>query len=280
MTKKRKAISLTELMVYTAVISIAIMAFGNALTSLMKNSKKSQIQMQSSAELRNLLAKIETDLTEANQIIQASSFSVTFVADMVRNPNYNLHADSDGDGIENIKDPDDDNDSQQKFSLPSSDQWRVGYDLEDDDEDNDGNADVRIRIYQSTGGYVYKELSLNNQAWSAEKISPVSLKKFELTYYGSKREDLGRNIDLGNDGLPNTLDTGEGDGIISAREIDWALPATGHGNRSGSVDTTNELKYITSIAIALESDSNGDGTTDAKLNTELSPPLLPLKRKR
>ena len=108
----------------------------------------------------------------------------------------------------------------------------------------------------------------------------VDVSSFSFTFYGSKREDLGRNIDLGDDGVAGTGDAGEGDGVISAREIDWVQPPVGHGDRSGSVDTADERKYIASVEVYLESDTNHDGTNDAQLGTEIMPPLLPLKRRR
>jgi hypothetical protein len=106
----------------------------------------------------------------------------------------------------------------------------------------------------------------------------TNISTFSLVYYGSKQENLGRNIDLGNDGVAATADAGENDGIITQREIDWVQAATGHGNRSGMIDTANEKKYITTIYVKMAQDRNKDGQPDYTLDTQLAPPLLPIKR--
>jgi len=168
---------------------------------------------------------------------------------------------------------------QQDFFLPQDQQWKVGYNLEDDDDDNDGNIDVKIRIYwDKNSKNVYREIYLNEVLYENEVVGKVT--NLEFSYSGSKREDLGKYIDVGNDGVSGTGDVGENDGKITLREIDWTLPPTGHGNRSGSVDTVQELRYITKIELKLELDKNGDGIVDAKLHTEFIPPMLSLKVRR
>ena len=275
----RPGVTLTEMIVYVAVLSIAVVMFSKYMTSSMKTAKSSESKMLGSADLRGALVKMESDLYEANEFIGVSKTSVTFICDMLKNPAWDRNADSDGDAIPNIKDPDLDNDAQSKFSLARSDQWKAGYNLEDDDDDNDGNRDVVIQFYSSSG-ILWRDISVNGGAGQAVKLA-ADISSFTFTFYGSKREDLGKNIDLGDDGMPSTSDTGEGDGIISEREIDWVLPAQGgHGDRSGAIDTADERKYITSAAIYMEADANRDNQTDAKLGTELMPPLLPLKRRR
>ncbi|HAF95695.1 MAG: hypothetical protein A2021_02130 [Elusimicrobia bacterium GWF2_52_66] len=276
----RRGVTLAELIVYTAVTGIAVVFFAKYFTGFAKTAKKAENEMTGSAELRLLMARVENDFYEANQIESVSASSITFRCDITKMPGYQPANDFDADGIVNIKDTDDDNDAAQKFSLPPDQQWRAGYDLEDDDDDNDGRVDVRISIYYSAPEKtVYRALSANEGAWQASKLA-AGISSFTLTCYGSKREDLGRNIDLGNDGLPGTGDAGEEDGIISEREIDWVQPPAGHGNRNVRVDSADEYKYITSIAVYAETDANSDGKIDAMLGTEIMPPLLPLKRRR
>lgn len=234
--------------------------------------------MLGSADLRGALIKMESDLYEANEFIGVSKTSITFICDMLKNPAWDRNSDFDGDAIPSIKDTDVDNDAQLKFSLARDDQWRAGYNLEDDDDDNDANRDVVIQVYYSSGT-LWRAISVNAGPWQAAKLA-TDISSFTFTFYGSKREDLGKNIDLGNDGTASTSDTGEGDGIISEREIDWVQPTTGHGDRSGAIDTANERKYITSVEMYMEADANHDTVPDAKLGTEIMPPLLPLKRRR
>ncbi|MHB9156065.1 MAG: hypothetical protein ACYC5N_10335, partial [Endomicrobiales bacterium] len=122
-----------------------------------------------------------------------------------------------------------------------------------------------------------KATSVNEAAWQAEPVLD-GVNYFTITPYGSKREDLGKNIDVGNDGLNGTGDSGENDGIIDAREIDWTQPPRGHGNRNGRIDTVQELKYIISLYLEAGIDRNNDGVEDYRLRTEIAPPLLPVKR--
>lgn len=275
---KRRGVSLTELMVYVAVLSIAVALFSRFMTGFMRSAKGAENSMLGSAEIRRALSVMEGDLYEANEFIGVSRTSVTFVCDIVRAPGYAMDADRDGDGVPNIKDTDTDDDAQLKFSLPRDQQWRAGYNLEDDDEDGDGQPDMRVQIYYSSSA-VYRAASVNGGAWQAESLA-ARVSSFTFTFYGSKREDLGKNIDLGRDGAAGTGDSGEGDGVISEREIDWVQPPVGHGNRSGAIDTADERKYVTSVGVYIEADHNGDGKADAWLATEIAPPLAPLKRRR
>lgn len=275
---RRPGFTLTETMVYVAVLGIAVAMFARFMTGFMKTAKGSENAMRGSAELRLALSKMEADLYEANEFTGISASSVTFVCDILKNPVRNPDADADGDGTPNIKDTDADGDARLKFSLPRDQQWRAGYNLEDDDEDGDLRRDVRIQIYW-TSGKVWRGISVNEGPWQVSELAS-RVSSFTFTVFGSKREDLGRNIDLGTDGLPGTGDAGEGDGVISQREIDWTLPPAGHGNRSGGLNTPDEFKYAASIAVYMEADSNGDGQPDAKLGTEILPPLLQLKRRR
>jgi len=276
----RPGVTLLEMVIYTAIMSIAIVAFTKYFAGFSKTAKKADNEMRGSFDMRLLMARAEDDLYEANQIESVTSSSITFRCDVVKMPGYRLDGDFDGNGIVNIKDPDDDNDASLKFSLPADQQWRAGYDLEDDDDDNDGQVDVRLSIYYSAPEKkVFRALYVNGGAPAIKELS-ARISSFTFISYGSKREDLGRNIDLGADGVSGTGDAGEGDGIISEREIDWVQPPAGHGDRSGGVDTAAELKYITSVAVYAEADANADRKTDSMLGTEIMPPLLALKRRR
>lgn len=274
----RRGFTLTEMIVYVAIVGIAMALFARFMGGFVKTAKSSESKMLGSADLRLAMMKIESDIYEVNEFIGVSKTSITFICDMVKSPGYDRNGDFDGDGVSNIKDTDSDADAQLKFSLPRAQQWQAGYNLEDDDDDNDGNKDMVVQIYYSSGT-VWRAISLNGGDGEAAKLA-ANVSSFTFTFYGSKREDLGKNVDLGNDGIVSTGDTGEADGIISEREIDWTPVPAGHGNRSGAINTPNELKYIASVGIYMEADANRDTLPDAKLGTEIMPPLLPLKRRR
>jgi len=264
--------------VLMGIIGIFISIF---FQTTVRGTKKVEINSLAMAELRNILTKfeVETDIYQMNELLEISSTSIKFISDIARNPNYAPEADYDGNGIINKYDADIDGDAPTRFFLPQDQQWKVGYNLEDDDDDNDGNIDVIIKIYwDKNTKNVNREIYLNETLFENRVVGKVT--RLEFSYSGSKREDLGKYIDVGNDGVAGTGDAGENDGKISLREIDWTQSPLGHGNRSGKVDTSQELKYITTIGILLEFDKNGDGIVDAKLETELMPPMLPLKAKR
>ncbi|MFA5779975.1 MAG: prepilin-type N-terminal cleavage/methylation domain-containing protein [Elusimicrobiota bacterium] len=275
---KNKGLTIIELMIYVVLLGIVSIPLTLFFVKSLKSIYDSQRKTDSQEAVRVVLIEIEKDLAEANQIIASSSTAIDFICDYTKHPNYNFYGDTDGDGIVNIQDPDDDNDKS--LIEPPTAQWKVGYDLEDDDDDNDGQIDAKMRFYwDASAKKVYKDAAYNGEAWGnrIDELA-VNVTSFTLTYLGAKRNDLGRYIDLGNDGVSGTSDAGENDGIISEREIDWVLPSsTGHGNRNGRIDTDVEMKYIVSIGVHIEMDKNRDGIADYKIDTEIMPPFLPLK---
>jgi len=272
-----KGLSLVELILYIAIIGIILTPTMAFLTRMFTGTKTIQNESESYNELRMVTSEIEADIYEANQLLFSSSTQIGFILDIVKNPAYDLYSDFDVDGIINIKDTDMDNDAQ--LILPVADQWKAGYNLKDDDDNNDGQKDVQEMIYLS-GKDLIKDVNYDGQGWG-KNITVLSQKvlMFTLTYFGSKKEDLGRKIDLGNDGVAGTNDSGENDGVISEREIDWVLPPAGHGNRSGKIDTLDERRYIVAIHIKLGLDKNKDSRTDSFFETEISPPFLLLKNR-
>ncbi|HAX61016.1 MAG TPA: hypothetical protein DCX95_00425 [Elusimicrobia bacterium] len=261
-----KGLTIIELMIYVAIFGIVTIPLTTFFAKSLKSIYESQRKTESQEAVRVVLIEIEKDLGEANQIIASSSTAIDFICDYTKHPNYNFDSDTDGDGIANIQDPDDDNDSS--LIQPPTAQWKIGYDLDDDDDDNNGQMDVKIRFYWvSATKKIYKDASYNGEAWGnhTEELA-INITSFTLTYLGAKRNDLGRYVDSNNDG------------IISASEIDSVLPPTGHGNNNGRLDTDNEMKYINSVGIYIEMDKNGDGIADYKIETEILPPLLSLKK--
>ncbi len=261
-----KGLTFTEIIVTVAILSVIAIPIAYYLTSVLKGVTDSQKKIEAQEELRVMLSKIEPYIMEANEILEANASSMTFICDLTRASIYNMYGDTDGDGIPNIQDPDDDNDAHLSLTFPPTAQWRVGYDLKDDDDDNDGFLDMRVKIYLDANRLIMA-VSENEGPWKSV-VWLEGITSFNLSYFGSKREDLGKNIDLDNDG------------VITSYEIDWTLPPTGHGNRSGRIDTKDELKYIVSVYLDVGIDKNRDGVEDYSMETELAPHLLVLKRRQ
>ncbi|MFA6003326.1 MAG: type II secretion system protein [Elusimicrobiota bacterium] len=263
MTKKQSGTTLTELMIGIAIMGTVTIAFATMLRQIIKATTSAQSGGEAQEEVRQALMKAEADLLHADEITLTSATLVEFIVDLDQSPDYAPNGDIDNDGIPNYRDGDRDNDSQ--LLMPATAQWQIGNNLKDDDEDGDGQIDVRERLYLS-GGSLWLDTSVNEEAWGLRtKCIMANVSAFTMTYWGNKSNALGRNIDLNNDG------------IISANEMDMTAAPNGMGNQNGSLDTKNERRYITSIGIKLGSDKNRDGKTDYAVETDIYPPLLPLK---
>lgn len=223
---------------------------------------------------RRALMLIEESLVYANEVRTASSTYVEFTADIDRAPAYDRNSDSDGDGAPDFRDGDRDNDVQNV--LPAAVQWRGGYNLKDDDEDGDARIDMMGRLYLSSRTLV-QEIRVNEGAWTSRRVLLADVSSFTLTYWGNRANPLGQQIDVGPDGASGTADAGESDGVVSAAEMDAALAPLGAGNRNGRLDLAAERRYITSIRLYLAVDRNQDGKNDYAIETDVYPPLLPLK---
>lgn len=274
MSRSRGA-TLTEMMVALAIMSIVVVAFARLLKTSVTVTTKEMNRGQANEELRRALSAVEEALIHANEVRTASSTFVEFVCDFDHSPGYAREGDLDGDGVPDFRDGDRDGDAA--ALLPAAQQWQAGFNLKDDDEDGDGLRDVTRRLYLS-GRELRLDTSVNEDAWGQRiKVLAPSVSTFTLAYFGNKGNPLGRNVDLGSDGTAATGDAGENDGIISAAEMDAVLPAAGMGNRSGSLDLANERRYLTQIRFRLGLDKNKDGIQDALVETDVYPPLLPLK---
>jgi type II secretory pathway pseudopilin PulG len=274
MIKRSPGVTLVELMIGLAIMAAAVAGFSTLLRSIIMATTGAQTKGEAQEETRQALSRIEEVLVQANEVRVASATYVEFVADIDQSPLYDRSADWDADGAANYRDGDRDGDAGQL--LPAASQWRAGYNLKDDDENGDGQVDVRQRIYLS-GGAVWLQTSLDGAVWGAGRRLMTSVSTFTLSYFGNKANNLGKSIDRGGDGASGTGDPGENDGIISAAEMDMVQPTAGMGNRNGALDTDNERRYITTIRLTLGSDKNKDGKTDYVVETDVYPPLLPLK---
>jgi len=76
--RARRGVSLLEMIIYIAIISIAMAAFAKFFAGFSKTAKKSENEMKGSFDMRLLMARVEDDLYEANQVEGVSSGSITF----------------------------------------------------------------------------------------------------------------------------------------------------------------------------------------------------------
>ncbi|MBI5245253.1 MAG: prepilin-type N-terminal cleavage/methylation domain-containing protein [Elusimicrobia bacterium] len=257
--------TLTELLVGMAIMAVACAAFASLLKYVMRATTGVRAQGEAQEEARQALMKVEEALAHANEIRVASNTFVEFVVDLDQSPNYNPDGDMDGDGIPDYRDADRDSDAS--LLMPATAQWRAGFNLQDDDEDGDGKIDVMRRLWwDKPERKLYLDMSLDEEAWGGRRqLAAQNVSTFTLTYFGSKANALGRLIDL------------NGDGDVAFDEMDRAVPTTGMGNNNGALDLANERRYITYVRIYLGMDKNRDGKNEYVVETDVYPPLLPLK---
>jgi prepilin-type N-terminal cleavage/methylation domain-containing protein len=261
--RRRRGVTLIELMIAMSLLALISVSFAAFIRSLLKTGLAAKVQVQGTETVRQGMEYAELELSHANQVTMASATMVEFIADIDHSPSWNPGGDTDNDGIPNYRDPDTDGDAG--TILTPATQWRAGYNLTDDDEDGDGKVDLKERLYVSNGT-LWQDLSVNEAAWGryVRKLLP-DVSSFTFTYWGSKANQLGMNCDANSDG------------IVSAVEIDACAPPGGAGNNNGRLDTAGELSYLTTIRINVSVDVNHDGKNEYSLETDVYPPLLPLK---
>lgn len=264
---------MTEIMLAVAVLSVVAIGISGLLKYAGIAVKRAQNTGMAQEETRQALMRIEDALMHVNEVRVASATYVEFVIDIEHSPAYSREGDADGDGVPNFRDGDRDADVQVMMSAATA--WRGGYNLKDDDEDGDGQVDMMGRLFLSGRALRY-ETRVNGGAWGGGRDLLAEVSTFTLTYWGNRANPLGQQIDLGPNGTA-VPDAGQNDGVISAAEMDAVLAPAGMGDRNGALDLANERRYITSIRLALAVDRNKDGVNDYALETDVYPPLLPLK---
>lgn len=259
----RRGVTLTEMVVASAILGVVAVGFSVFLRYAVKAAVDGKNQAEGQEETRQGLQRVERELVHASRVISATPTSVEFVVDRDQDPAYDANADTDGDGIPDFRDTDVDGDAQ--AIAPSSAAWRSGFNLVDEDDDNDGLVDVRMRLYLSSGA-LWLDTSVDEDAWGARAVKLLAdVSTFTLTYWGSKANSLGANIDANNDGS------------VSGAEMDSVLAPAGAGNANGVLDLQSERNYITTIRLDVGVDPDRDGSTEFRVETDVYPPLLPLR---
>lgn len=268
----RRGTTLLELVATTAILGIVSLAFVYVTRILMTSISATENMSKNVVASQTLFAYLERDLYKANEITESSPSAITIILDYADRPNHDETLDEPfPDGLPNGSDPDLDNDIAIRSAAAPSDKWKLGYNLEDDDDNNNAgvgatvnSADYRIRYYVANG-ILYRESSTDGSPWGVDtKKITVGITTFTFTYFGNKENEYGKLLDNNNDG------------IISQDEIDGTVGPIGHGNNNGQLDTPAERQYITSVRVNIELPRKGT-SKGLELNTEVSPPLLPLK---
>jgi prepilin-type N-terminal cleavage/methylation domain-containing protein len=258
----RRGVTLVEMVVAAAVLGIVAIAFSTFLRHVTRAAVKGTAAAAGQEETRQGLARVERELVHASRVITATTTLVEFVVDRDQRPDWDGSADPDGDGLPNWRDTDVDGDAQ--AIQPSSAAWRSGFNLTDEDDDNDGFVDMRMRLYLASGT-LWLDSSVNEAAYGSRVALLSDVSTFTFTYWGSKANSLGADIDQDNDGN------------VSAAEMDAVPAPAGAGNANGRLDLQAERNYITTVRLDVGVDSNRDGSTEYRIETDVYPPLLVLR---
>jgi len=273
-----------EIMMTVVVATILVLGLARFLSVTLKGANKTGQETQSMAAVHKAFVVLERDFMDMNQLEECRKTSIVFQMDSYRKPTYSRTANPDMDTAANGRpltnrfDPDDDGDALD--IVAPAERYRVGYDLYDEDDDNPPNGiDVLCR-YRVEGGKLLRDFNYDGAGWTDESTVVAGLVNGEFVYEGSLRQMFDASIDCGEDGDCATPDPGNQDGIVTAREIDWTLPAKGGGNRNGEIDTPEERRYVAIVRVTLQHDENQDNKADYSLSNDLAPPFLLLKQMR
>jgi len=301
--------TLTEVALSTVILTILMLAFASLLKYSTVATTKILSTGESQESARIGLNKIEEALSHANEITLSSGTLIEFIDDIDQNPSYNPNAcgvslnpannacgSPGANAVQNYLNPDRANTitlwpagacnstcTNAPCYSPGGQWMGAGDNLQNDDEDGDCNIDVLKRIYWANGS-VYLDTcidcSASNPAWGTQvQLLIPHVSSFTFTYFGSLAMPPGNGTAPGAGGTLITLDQNN-DGILEESEIECqpaafnctqcTCPATG-------VLTNRTLrKYIAYIDIHLEV-SNSNGATVYTVDTDVYPPLLPLK---
>lgn len=278
----QRGLTLLELLLAMVLLSIVALGFSRFFRVVFRASLQSEVKLKGQASIRSLLHIMEMDFYDMNEVIYGSPTRVDFYTDSHRAPWYSVTADTDGDGFTNLTDPDDDGDALDAQSPMtrlrdlaisiSSVGWRQGFDLEDDDDDNDGKRDVLCRYdytpptTSTTSGVITRTFCFNEACDAPQIILDRGLMDFSFDYNGTPNSmEIPPNADFNANGLIDRDDFDRLDGTVEAS------PAP--------LNQFMETRWITGIRIHIVSNPSDTLQARTTIDTELSPPLLGIKRK-
>ena len=280
--RRQKGLTLLELLLAMLLLSVVVLAFSRFFRVVFQASIQSEVRLKGQTAVRTLLNILEMDFFDMNEVVVASTTRIDFYMDSHRAPWYSPTADSDGDGFNNLSDPDDDADALDPRApitrlrdlavSISSVGWRQGFDLEDDDENQDGRRDVLCR-YEYTppptstdSGVLSRTFCYDGVCEPSTVILDRGLREFSFDYTGTRNAlELPANADSNVNGLIDRDDFDRLDGTVEAS------PAP--------LNQFMETRWITGVRVHLVTNPSDTISSPTTIDTEISPPLLGIKRK-
>lgn len=279
---KPPGLTLLELLLAMLLLSVVGLAFSRFFRVVFKASIQSEVRLKGQTAVRSLLHVLEMDFYDMNEVVYASPTRIDFYMDSHRAPWYSPTADPDGDGITNLSDPDDDGDALDAAApitrlrdlavSISSVGWRQGFDLEDDDEDGDGLRDVLCR-YEYTppaspvdSGVLTRQFCFNIVCGTPTVVLDRGLRDFSFDINGTRAAlELPANADSNVNGLIDRDDFDRLDGTVEASPE--------------PLNQFMETRWITGVRVHLVINPSDTFSAPTTIDTEISPPLLGIKRK-
>lgn len=271
-----------ELLLAMLLLSIVALGASRFFRVVLRASIQSEVRLKGQAAVRSLFHVVEMDFYDMNEVVFASSTRIDFYMDSHRADWYSPTADTDGDGINNLQDPDDDGDGLDAAApitrlrdlavSISSVGWRQGFDLEDDDENGDGERDVLCRYEYtppatSTGsGVLWRTFCYDAVCEPSTIVLDRGLREFSLDYNGTRNAlELPANADSNVNGLIDRDDFDRLDGTTESA--------------TAPLDQFMETRWITGVRIHIRANSSDTFSAPTTIDTEIVPPLLGIKKK-
>lgn len=276
-----RGLTILELLLAMLILSVVGLAISTFFRVVLKASLQSEVQVKGQASIRSLLHILEMDFYDMNEVVYASPTRLDFLMDSHRAPWYSPTADTDGDGFNNLRDPDDDGDALDAQAPMtrlralavsiSSVGWRQGFDMEDDDENGDGFRDVLCRYEftppaASTSGVLSRTFCFDNVCGDPQIVLDRGLWEFSFDYLGTPNAlELPANADANANGLIDRDDFDRLDGTVEAS------PAP--------LNQFMETRWITGVRVHIVANPSDTFQARTTIDTEINPPLLIIKRK-
>lgn len=277
-----RGLTLAELVVTAFVIGLMAVVVSVFITQTVRSLTRGSARQQGQDLVRHGMVLLERDFNDMIEVRQAELTTLEFYMDSRRAPWYNPDGDTDGDGVANRLDPDDDGDALEAgwfdgdgrgvmsfANAPTAIPWRAGFDLDDDDENGDGKRDVICRYrFLSSSQAIVADFRYDEGAWTGEKVILTRVTNFAFDYRGSL--DTLQGVPVG------AADTNS-DRLLNWDEMEDLDGTPGPGGTI--LNNFNERRYITIVAVNFQVKANPKINVLAPIRTEMSPALLMTKRK-